>query len=146
VTQHLERVRSAVTTGTVVDQYGEYLSTTISVAKSSLAVTRRLMSTGMRSLGFPDDATEMASGLVSGVLESMRGMYLVVSVVEQLALQPEEGDSRVSRNQSEPQGIRKCSFCGATQTEEKIVAGPVANICGRCTRLACGVLGIRFQE
>lgn len=39
-------------------------------------------------------------------------------------------------------GPRSCGFCGKTEAETRLVAGPAANICGPCARLACGVVGI----
>jgi len=39
---------------------------------------------------------------------------------------------------------RSCSWCGKPDGEVKLVAGPVANICEACVRLACAVLGIQI--
>lgn len=36
-----------------------------------------------------------------------------------------------------------CTFCGKSDLEVRLVAGP-ANICEGCVRLACAVLGIQI--
>lgn len=40
-------------------------------------------------------------------------------------------------------GAYACTFCGKTDLEVRLVAGP-ANICEACVRLACIVLGIQI--
>ena len=43
-----------------------------------------------------------------------------------------------------PPVTRSCSWCGKPDGQVKLVAGPVANICEACVRLACAVLGIQI--
>jgi len=44
-----------------------------------------------------------------------------------------------------PPAVRSCSFCGKPDGEVKLVAGPIANICEACVRLACTILGIKIE-
>jgi hypothetical protein len=53
-------------------------------------------------------------------------------------------DDEIAEVEGEAGAPRSCSFCG--DTESKLVAGPEANICAACTRLACGVLGIKLSS
>jgi hypothetical protein len=41
--------------------------------------------------------------------------------------------------------VRTCSWCGKRDGEVRLVAGPIANICEACVRLACVVLGIPIE-
>ncbi|WP_437581992.1 ClpX C4-type zinc finger protein [Sorangium sp. So ce887] len=53
-------------------------------------------------------------------------------------------NDEITEVEGEADAPRSCSFCG--DTESKLVAGPEANICAACTRLACGVLGIKLSS
>ena len=41
---------------------------------------------------------------------------------------------------------RICSWCGKSETEAPVVAGPIANICKACTLLVCMIHGIEVVE
>ena len=41
--------------------------------------------------------------------------------------------------------VRACSWCGKPDGEVRLVAGPVANICDACVRLACAILNIKIE-
>ncbi|WP_129347708.1 ClpX C4-type zinc finger protein [Sorangium cellulosum] len=74
-------------------------------------------------------------------------MYAAMTVVEELAgpgghLGPRHGGIALATRTAVPSS---CSFCGKTETESKLVAGPEASICASCARLACGVPGIELS-
>jgi ClpX C4-type zinc finger len=73
----------------------------------------------------------------------LRLMFAAAAVLEELARSaPHGGAARAAS----PPSLRACSFCGKTEAETKLAAGPVANICGPCTRLLCGVLGVALSD
>jgi ATP-dependent protease Clp ATPase subunit len=41
--------------------------------------------------------------------------------------------------------VRTCSWCGKPDGEVRLVAGPIANICEGCVRLACVILNIKIE-
>ena len=47
-------------------------------------------------------------------------------------------------NPKPPTAPRVCSWCGKTEGDVKVVAGPGTNICEGCVRLACAVLGLQL--
>jgi hypothetical protein len=142
-TQHLERVVAAYRLNeTTIDHYRKYLDTTTSVAQATLGSCRRIVS----SSALPtEDVRQAVQGLISGLLDSMKAMYMAMDVVERLAPQADEHGPRVPTSQGESRAVRSCSFCGLGFSEG-IVAGPTGNICASCTRLACAVLGIQLQQ
>jgi hypothetical protein len=74
-------------------------------------------------------------GLLAIVRDSARSVYLVMAILEAQRPAPVPASPA-------PAAPRSCSFCGKTDAETKLVAGPAAHICAACARLACGVLGI----
>jgi polyhydroxyalkanoate synthesis regulator phasin len=153
-TQHLEYVAGVMHLNeTIIDQHRKYLDITTSVARSTLELCRKLVSTCVKSGACPsEDAMQTVQGLITGVLESTMAMYLAINTIEQLASQTNAKDSPIKHDphmrtpQDESRTTHRCSFCGATSAEREVVAGPDSNICANCTRLACAVLGIALQE
>jgi hypothetical protein len=149
-TEHLERMAGGahLNKKTLV-HYKDYLVTTISVAKSTLAICRRIVSARVSADGSPlDESTRVVQELIAGMHESVKAMHFAICVVEQLAVPPDGPDSprRAVKPPEESHGARRCSFCGIPETETNVVAGPEGNICASCTRLACAMLGIGLQE
>jgi hypothetical protein len=131
-TEHLARatedlrLRSAT-----LARYRDFLDATVQNAELTLARCREVAAVPAET------SARIAQGLLAGARESVRLLYVAMSVVEDLAGSvPPPGTTPGGTNP------RSCSFCGKTEAETKLVAGPSANICGDCTRLACGVLGI----
>jgi len=146
--QHLERVAAVMRLDPrTIDDYQKFLDATASAAGYTIQLCRRLVSACTESDGFPnEEATQTVQGLISGALESMKAMYLAMSVVGRLRPQARRQDSHVWLPRDESRATRRCSFCGTAYEEGKIVAGPSSNICEACTRLACGLLGITLQK
>ena len=140
-TEHLERATKDLHLGsTVLAHYKDFLDATILNARSTLARCREMVSA-------PAISAEASASIVQGGLasarESMRLMYVAMTVLEQLAGSARRGGIA---HATESAALRSCSFCGKTEAESKLVAGPAANICAPCTRLACGVLGIALSD
>src|SRR5689334_18928473 len=88
-------------------------------------------------------ADSVVPGHLAAVRESLRSMFAAAAILEELARSaPHGGAARVT----EPPSLRACSFCGKTEAEATLAAGPAVNICGPCARLVCGVLGIALSE
>ena len=127
-TEHAERVAKDLgLVGAGLDHYRSFLDGTVANARSTLARCRELVSS--------PPMAGVVQGLLAGVRESVRLMYVAMIVVERCA-------GAGGREAGEREAVRSCSFCGKSSAEEKLVAGPAANICAACARLACGVLGI----
>ena len=119
--------------GTGLGHYKDFLDSTVVSAVSTLVRCREIASTP--AIAAEASTASIVRGFLAGVRESVRLMYVAMAVLEELA-----GAGAAHR------GARSCSFCGKTEAESKLVAGPAANICASCTRLACGVLGIPLSD
>jgi hypothetical protein len=133
--EHLERAEKDLHLGsTGLEHYKDFLDATIANARSVLARCRDMVSSP--AIAAEASTPSIVQGLLAGARESMRLTYVAMTVLEQFAGSARQGGTA---NATAP---RSCSFCGKTDAETRLVAGPVANICASCTRLACGVLGI----
>jgi hypothetical protein len=131
-TEHAERAAGALRLeATVLAHYKDFLDGTIINARSTLTHCRELAAAPA------DGSAGVARGLLAVARESIRLMYVAMDVLEQRAGSARQGTTASA-------ALRACSFCGKTEAETKLVAGPVANICVSCVRLACGVLGIKI--
>lgn len=61
-------------------------------------------------------------------------LVYMTKAIESLRIQSREQESKLSKKQL------ACSFCGKTQKEVRLVAGPNANICNKCVTRLHGVL------
>jgi hypothetical protein len=124
--EHRERAAKDLSLGSAaLAHYRDFLDATVHSAEATLARCSELAAAPSET------RVGVVQGLLASVRESVRLLYVAMSVVEDLA-----GSVPVRT------APRSCSFCGRTEAETKLVAGPAANICADCTRLACGVLGI----
>ena len=123
--------------------YKNFLDSTISRAESTLVLCRRIASTFAASGASVDDSAALIQELIMGVLESVQVTYGAMGFVEHLTTLAVGSRSSEVAAKASACRERCCSFCGK---EAKVVAGPVANICAGCTRLACAVLGIDLQD
>jgi hypothetical protein len=124
--QHRERAAKDLPMGSAtLAHYQDFLDATVRSVEAILARCSELAAAPA------DTSAGVVHGLLASVRESVRLLYVTMSVIEDLA-----GSAPGSA------APRSCSFCGRTEAETKLVAGPAANICADCTRLACGVLGI----
>lgn len=130
-TEHADRAGVLRLSATALAHYKDFLDATILNARSTVARCRELASA--------DASASVAQGLLDVARESIRLMYVAMHVIEQLAGTAQQGATASA-------ALRACSFCGKTEAEAKLVAGPVANICAACTRLACGALGIAVSD
>lgn len=131
--EHFERAASVLQSD-VAARYTDFLDGTVLSARTAIADAREIAS----GSGAPSEQrVRIVERLLAGVRESVRLMYVAMTVIEQLA-RPSGGPEK-----SAP---RSCSFCGKSEGEARLVAGPAGNICEACTRLACGVLGIEPSE
>jgi hypothetical protein len=139
-TEHLERATKDLYLGsTVLAHYKDFLDATILNARSILARCRELVA----APALPAEASaSIVQELLAGARESIRLMYVAMTVLEQLAGSAHRGGIA---HATEGAALRSCSFCGKTEAESKLVAGPAASICASCTRLACGVLGMALS-
>jgi hypothetical protein len=134
-TEHLGRAEKDLHLGsTGLLHYKDFLDGTLLNASATLARSREMASA-------PAIAAEASSegivrALLASVRESVRLMYVAMTVLEQFA------GARQPAGNAHATAARSCSFCGKTEAETRLVAGPAASICASCTRLACGVLGI----
>jgi len=145
-TEHLERATKNLRLGSkALAYYEDFLSATLLNATSLLTLCREIVSLSGTAAEASASITE---GILSGVRESMRLMYLAMAILDQLAAP--EGHADVQQGEptraTESRTLRACSFCGKTEEESKLVAGPGSNICENCSRLACGVLGIALSD
>lgn len=133
--EHLERAAKDLhLEGAALTRYRDFLDATIVNVQSALTRSREV------AAGPASSTTTLANtvqGILAGVRESVRLMYVAMTVVENLA-----GAAHPSGPAQQRPAPRACSFCGKNEAETKLCAGPKANICASCTRLACGVLGI----
>jgi hypothetical protein len=140
-TEHLERATKDLHLGSTGQKhYQDFLDTTVLNARSTLARCREMVSAPAVAA---EASTSIVQALLAGVRESMRLMYVAMTVLEQLAGSAHQGGIA---HATERAALRSCSFCGKSEAESKLVAGPAANICASCTRLACGVLGIALSD
>ncbi len=145
---HLKRAETDLHIGdTALAHYRDFLDASVLNARSILARCSDLVS--VPAISAEPSTSNVVRGLLESVRESARLMYVAMIVLEQSAgpVLPggpgSEPGLAPAPNEPAPQpGGRSCSFCGKTDAETRLVAGPVANICVSCTRLACGILGI----
>jgi hypothetical protein len=131
--QHLQRADTDLNLkGKGLEYYRKFLDGSILNARSVLAHCREIAATP--AIVAEAAHTSIVQGLLASVRESMRLLYAVMIVLEQ------------SVRSAPATGARSCSFCGKTEDETKLVAGPRVNICVSCTRSACGVLGIELSD
>jgi hypothetical protein len=140
-TEHLERAtRDLKLGGTVLAHYKDFLNASLLNARSIMAWCLQVQSTSTLSA---EASVSLVQSLLASVRESIRLMYVAMAFLEQCAgPTPPDADAPAP----EREALRSCSFCGKPETESRLVAGPVANICASCTRLACGVLGIALSD
>ncbi len=144
--EHIQRAKEALHFDSVaLAHYKDFLNATITVAESTMAHSRKLASLREIAVG---DSTQIVQGLMEGVRESVRSMYVAMATIEQIAGTPKQADTLQDPHPETTahDEIRSCAFCGKTDLQTKLVAGPSGNICASCTRLACGVLGIRLSD
>ena len=143
--QHFERVAGVARLDkTILNHYREYLDTTKLVLQTTLDHCGRLASTCAGSGAFSnEDAKGSVRGLIGGVVESMKAMYLAMAVVEHLIQRADEHHPVPQARQEGSRAERRCSYCGK---EADVVAGPGVGICADCTRLACAVFGVALKE
>ncbi|WP_437777249.1 ClpX C4-type zinc finger protein [Sorangium sp. So ce1097] len=125
-----------------LSRYRRFVSATIANAESAIRHCRKMASDLAAHTQAP---TDIAQGILASTRESIRLMHAAMDVIDELAgagCQLSASQGGVARV-TETEIPRSCSFCG--DTESKLVAGPEANICTTCTRLACGVLGIELS-
>jgi hypothetical protein len=125
-----------------LDRYQQLVDATITSAESTLRHCRKIASAPTVPARAP---TTIVQGMLAATREAIGLMYAAVALIDELAgaggqLDAARGDLAHVAEAATP---RSCSFCG--DTESKVVAGPEANICASCTRLACGVLGIELS-
>ena len=144
--EHLQRARDALhLESTALARYKDLLNATILAAESTLAHCRKLASIHAISV---NERTTIVQGITDGVRESVRAMYVTMTIIEELAKAPSLRDSQQGAiyHAANSDTLRSCSFCGKTETQTKLAAGPAASICTTCARLVCGVLGIRLSD
>jgi hypothetical protein len=140
--EHLERAEKDLhLKRSELEHYKDFLGATDLNGRSLVARCREMVS--VPAIATEPATTSIVQGLLAVARESMRSMYAAMAVVEKLAGPTHQGESA---HATEGATLRSCSFCGKTEADSKLVAGPVANICARCTRLACGVLGIVISD
>lgn len=133
-TEHYQRATTTLRLRSdVAARYKDFLDSAVHAARSSVAHGRQLASGAGLS---HEEFMRVVEPILAGMRESVRLMYVGMTVIEQLA-QPGSGGKA---------GPRVCSFCGKGEEETRLVAGPAGNICGACTRLACAVLGIELAR
>lgn len=141
--EHIQRAKDALHfDNDTLTRYKDFLNATILVAESTIDHCRKMAS--LREIAL-SDSTPIVQGLMEGVRESVRAMYVAMAAVEQIAARPDQRNSQHDAT-SNHDAIRSCAFCGKTEMQTKLVAGPAGNICAACTRLACGVLGIKLSD
>jgi hypothetical protein len=147
---HLKRAETDLHIGgAALAHYRDFLDGSVLNARSILARCSDLVS--MPAIAADQFTSNIVRGLLESVRESARVLYLAMIVLEQSAGPVRPGGHGPAAAPSEPGSApepegRSCSFCGKTDAETKLVAGPRVNICVSCTRLACGVLGIELSD
>jgi hypothetical protein len=140
--EHLQRATEVLHLGSTAGaHYKDFLNATLLAAESTLVHCRKIVSVR----GMPaSECTHIVQGIMEGVRESVRAMYVAMMIVEHLIgpVGQRNAQQAAIAHTTENDTIRTCSFCGKTEAQSKLAAGPAANICATCTRLACGVLGI----
>jgi hypothetical protein len=144
--EHMQRATDALhLESTVLAHYKDFLNATILVAESTLANCRKMVAVPVMPVS---ECAQIVQGIMEGVRESVRAMYVVMTIVEQIT--GTEGQRNAQQGAipkiTENNAIRACAFCGKPEMQSKLAAGPAANICAPCTRLVCGVLGIRLSD
>ncbi|WP_437728920.1 hypothetical protein [Sorangium sp. So ce861] len=135
-TESLERATNDLRLGReALDRYQRLVDAAITSAESTLRHCRKIASDPTDPARAP---TTIVQGMLAATRESIGLMHAAVAIIDELA--GAGGQLDVARGAATP---RSCSFCG--DTGSKVVAGPEANICASCTRLACGVLGIELS-
>jgi hypothetical protein len=136
--EHLTRAASDLHLAPApLTHYQDFLDTTLRNADTTLAHARELASAPAAP------AAAMVPGLLAIVRDSARSVYLVMAILEAQRPAPVPTPPvSAAPVPAPPVAPRSCSFCGKTDAETKLVAGPAANICAACARLACGVLGL----
>ncbi|WP_437600106.1 ClpX C4-type zinc finger protein [Sorangium sp. So ce590] len=143
--EHLGRATEHLYLGCeALNRYHDFVNATIANAESTLGHCRE---TASALAVFAQTSTAIAQGLLAATRDSIKLMYAAMAVAEELTgaggqLDVSQGGIAHVIETAVP---RSCSFCGKTDKESKLVAGPEANICASCTRLACGVLGIELS-
>jgi len=144
--EHIQRAKDALHFDSVaLTHYNDFLNATILVAESTMAHCRKLAS----PREMPDsEAIQIVRGLMEGVRESVRALYVAMATIERMATTPGKVDTPQEpiSETTVHTAVRSCAFCGKTEVQTKLVAGPAGNICAACTRLACGVLGITLSN
>lgn len=144
-TEHLERATNDLRLGRkTLDRYQDFLNSTIVSAESTI---RNLRETASALAAVPEASANIGQNILAAARESIRLMYAAMAVIEELVGTGGHLNARRAgvTHVAESAASRSCSFCEKTDTETKLVAGPEANICASCTRLACGVLGIELS-
>ena len=144
--EHLQRATEALhLENTAAAHYKDFLNTALRSAQSMVVHCRNIVSVQQIPAS---ECMHIVQGILEGVRESVRAMYVAMMIVEHLtgpvgqrnAVQP------AIAHTTENDASRACSFCGTTETQSKLAAGPAANICAACARLVCGVLGIGLSD
>jgi hypothetical protein len=146
---HLKRAETDLhLSGAALAHYRDFLDSSVVNARAVLACCSDLVS--VPAIVAEPSTSKIVQGLLESVRESAKVMYLAMMVLEQSAGPARPGGPGPALAPSEPElprpSGRSCSFCGKTDAETKLVAGPTGNICASCTRLACGVLGIELPH
>jgi ClpX C4-type zinc finger len=129
--------------GAALAHYRDFLDASVLNARSILARCSDLVS--VPAIAAEPSTSNIVRGLLGTVRESVQALYLAMMVLDQSVGPAGPGAAGPAPAPNEPApepGGRSCSFCGKTDAEAKLVAGPAGNICASCTRLACGILGI----
>jgi hypothetical protein len=132
--EHRERVLVATASKGVYERYKQFGDELRTVGESMLATCRELASRTSTSTG-SDPAIHQ---LIRGILASTQVGYVAMAIIE--GLLPPESSRSASEPPAQP-GTRQCGFCGRSEKDTKLVAGPAASICGPCAKLACQVVG-----
>ncbi|MDC3988001.1 ClpX C4-type zinc finger protein [Polyangium jinanense] len=141
--EHLQRAKEDLHLESAAgSRYEDFLNATLRTAESTLAHCQKIMTMP----GIHDhERTPIVQGITGGVRESVRAMYVVMALVEHLA--GPEGACHARQGEiARTDALRTCSFCGRSEAQAKLAAGPAVNICETCARLVCGVLGLRLLD
>ncbi len=146
--------------------YKNFIDACLSNATSILATCRTIAA--MPDLS-PEVATQVIEPFLLRAHQATQSMFLGMLVVEHLATPvatsstdanepvvlgaratPQAvGSNRghVTPPEFAPNGVQRiCSFCGKTQAETPLVAGPIAYICAPCTRNVAAIHGIPLAD
>lgn len=124
--------------------YKNFIDACLSSAASTLATCRAIAA--MHDVP-PHVATQVIAPFLLRAHEATHSMFLGMLVVEHVA-EAAQGVSnqRTTAEAPKPEPQHTCSFCGKTESETALVAGPTGNICASCTRLAATVHGIGLAD